>query len=184
MGVPGAGGEAKMGNGRDLKEGRMLPASIADVPLQSSASDQMQSPIEEVSIPIQPTLSQRILYMVTVLCELSDDHNQGNKRKQQHLESLDGILHQLSDNIRSMMESPFNYEVDVYWILGCRWEEVLGEDANVWESYLQDQLLSNGVGLEVWEDAMPLDYEQTSLGPAGGNQRHLGEDAQSLDVQK
>ncbi|EED96152.1 predicted protein [Thalassiosira pseudonana CCMP1335] len=83
-----------------------------------------------------------------------------------------------------MMGSPFNYEVDVYWILGCRWEEVLGEDANVWESYLQDQLLSNGVGLEVWEDAMPLDYEQTSLGPAGGNQRHLGEDAQSLDVQK
>ena len=122
--------------------------------------------------------------MVTVLCELSDDHNQGNKRKQQHLESLDGILHQLSDNIRSMMESPFNHEVDVYWILGCRWEEVLGEDANVWESYLQDQLLSNGVGLEVWEDAMPLDYEETSLGPAGGNQRHLGEDAQSLDVQK
>ncbi len=118
MGVPGAGGEAKMGNGRDLKEGRMLSASIADVPLQSSASDQMQSPIEEVSIPIQPTLSQRILYMVTVLCELSDDHNQGNNRKQQHLESLDGILHQLSDNIRSMMESPFNYEVDVYWILG------------------------------------------------------------------
>jgi hypothetical protein len=61
---------------------------------------------------------------------------------------------------------------------------VLGEDANVWESYLQDQLLSNGVGLEVWEDAVPLDYEQTSLGPAGGNQRHLGEYAQSLDVQK
>ena len=28
VGVPGAGGEAKMGNGRDLKEGRMLPASI------------------------------------------------------------------------------------------------------------------------------------------------------------
>jgi hypothetical protein len=91
--------------------------------------------------------------------------------------NIDNILSTLSTNIQTMISH--HYTVDVYWILGCTWSDYnndlssfssssaltagkLSEDVSqYWKAYIAQQL-PNGVGLQIWEDAMPLDYDTYS----------------------
>ena len=71
-----------------------------------------------------------------------------------------------------MINHPEGYAVDVYWILGCAWSDYYLDKSSLslddfgkkemdvseyWNEYIARQL-PDGVGLQVWEDAMPLDY--------------------------
>ena len=82
-----------------------------------------------------------------------------------------------------------SYAVDVYWILGCSWSDYYNnfqqqqhqhsfpagklttEDEDVvseyWKVYIAQQL-PEGVGVQVWEDAMPLDYFYSYSSNEGG----------------
>eukprot|EP00984_Skeletonema_dohrnii_P007851 scaffold2899_cov85-Skeletonema_dohrnii-CCMP3373.AAC.7 len=93
--------------------------------------------------------------------------------------NIDSILSTLSINIQTMIAHPEGYTVDVYWILGCAWSDYNNsmlsssaasklnnneEVSEYWKEYIAQQL-PNGVGLQVWEDAMPLDYSAVAVPP-------------------
>jgi hypothetical protein len=129
-------------------------------------------------VMLEPTATTRMLYMVTVTCNL-----QSYNINTTTTTNLDDILSTLSSNIQTMIVYP-EYTVDVYWIMGCsssslgsayytttnnninlsdRKEEKAEKESSsaYWKSYIS-QHLPSGVGLEIWEDAMPLDYSLLS----------------------
>ena len=107
----------------------------------------------------------------------NNNHNNNAKINIQQT-NMNKILSNLATNIESIQHYPPNeiYTVDVYWIMGCTWSNYYSDDdddailiedgnddaaaattKNYWNEYIA-QRLPMGVGLEVWEDALPLDY--------------------------
>ena len=142
----------------------MLCCSSRNAFPEASRSSPEKLSFERRSTSERRGRSTSLLYVVTVLCDSTGDVDRGRAP------SLDALTERLSDNVRSMMESPFHYRVDVYWIMSCPWEHVLereyfikaddghrDDDRFSRDLYLRDRL-PDGVGLQVWEDAMPLEY--------------------------
>ena len=91
----------------------------------------------------------RVLYIVTTLAE----YNTGTRSTIKGQDRLGEVLMPvLVDSVESMISPPFNYDVDVYLICGYPMS-----------SHREDEIrsrLPNNVGLEVWDDASPLGYDQ------------------------
>ncbi|KAK1734248.1 hypothetical protein QTG54_015015 [Skeletonema marinoi] len=113
--------------------------------------------------------------------------------------NIDSLLSTLSTNIQTMITHPEGYTVDVYWMLGCAWSDynsMLSSSASelnnneeiseYWKEYIAQQL-PNGVGLQIWEDAMPLDYSAAAVPfkdkTAGQQQQRQGRQTAHSDAQ-
>lgn len=92
--------------------------------------------------------SLRALFVVTTLSEY-DKGTRGTTRGADRLRNV--VIPVLQDSVSSMVDR--GWEVDVYLILG--YESLLPERWKVVEAALPD-----GVGLEVWEGAMPSYYKR------------------------
>ena len=96
--------------------------------------------IEQIDNLTKKRINQRI-----------NNNNKTNKRngydRLQHV-----VLSQLSDSVKSMVDK--GWKVDVYLVLGYK---SLASDRR----QMIQNALPNGVGLEVWEDAIPYHYEKT-----------------------
>lgn len=91
----------------------------------------------------------KILYIVTALAEYNTGQR-ATKRGQDRLGEV--VLPIIVDGVESMVASPFNYDVDVFLVLGY----TLREDRR---QMIADRL-PEGVGLEVWDDASPAGYSK------------------------
>ena len=90
----------------------------------------------------------RVLFIVTTLSEY-DKGTRGTTHGDDRLKDL--VLPLLVDGVSSMVER--GWHVDVYLI--CGFEKLIDSRRQMIQNALPD-----GVGLEVWEDAIPLYYEK------------------------
>lgn len=91
----------------------------------------------------------KVLLVVTSLVEY-DKGTRGTQHGYDRLQHV--VLSQLSDSVKSMVDK--GWKVDVYLVLGYK---SLASDRR----QMIQNALPNGVGLEVWEDAIPYHYEKT-----------------------
>ena len=91
----------------------------------------------------------KVLFVVTSLVEY-DKGTRGTQHGYDRLQHV--VLSQLSDSVKSMVDK--GWKVDVYLVLGYK---SLASDRR----QMIQNALPNGVGLEVWEDAIPYHYEKT-----------------------
>ena len=118
---------------------RHLAVSLDDDDQQQSQNDQQQQ---------QQTT--KILYIVTALAEY-DTGDRGTKYGDDRLQRL--LLPVLMDSLKSLQSNPL-YKIDVYLILG--WE--LKDERR---ALIMDALsIINDVGIEIWDDAIPLSYDK------------------------
>lgn len=111
---------------------------------------------------IQQDQPLRVLYVVTTLSEY-DKGTRGTTRGADRLQNV--VIPVIQDGVKSMVER--GWHVDLFLL--CGYEELLPERRQLIKDKLPD-----GVGLEVWDDAMPLYYSKGSAAkPMEG---------QSLDV--
>ena len=91
----------------------------------------------------------RILHIITALAE----YNSGNRATVKGQDLLQDIMIPvLVNSVETMISSPYQYQVDVYLILG--WKLVAEQRR------LIEDALPEGVGLEIWDDATPLGYDK------------------------
>lgn len=96
-----------------------------------------------------PEKPLRVLHIVTALAEYNNG-SRGTERGEDRLQNV--FIPVLQNSVRSMISPPYNYQVDVYLVLGWKLKperRKLIEDA-----------LPEGVGLQVWDDATPLGYDR------------------------
>ena len=91
----------------------------------------------------------RVLFVITSLVEY-DKGTRGTEHGYDRLQNI--MLPPLVDGVKSMTDR--GWEVDVYLVLGFK--ELLPERRKLIQDALPD-----GVGLEVWDDAIPLHYAKT-----------------------
>ena len=91
----------------------------------------------------------RILYVMTSLTD-TNNGERGTIRGEDRLQEV--TIPTLVDGIKSMISPPYNFEVDVYLILG--WQ-LIPERREIIENALPD-----GVGLEIWDNAVPYGYNK------------------------
>lgn len=89
----------------------------------------------------------RLLHIVTALAEYNNG-SRGTLRGQDRLQEV--MIPILVESVSSMLE--YGYQVDVYLILG--WD--LKDERRL----LIEEALPEGVGLQIWNDATPLGYDQ------------------------
>mmetsp|Transcript_6937 Transcript_6937/g.15140 ORF Transcript_6937/g.15140 Transcript_6937/m.15140 type:complete len:535 (+) Transcript_6937:18-1622(+) len=145
--------------------GRRRLSAAAEDP--ASVSSSSSGPIGEIlskatSQPPDPAEPFRILYIVTTLSEY-DKGTRGTTRGADRLQNV--VIPVIEDAISSMVER--GWEVDLYLL--CGYEKLLPDRRK-----LIEDALPQGVGLEVWEDAMPLFYSKSNANKPKADQ--------SLDV--
>ena len=91
----------------------------------------------------------RILHIVTALAEYNNGRR-GTERGEDRLQKV--FIPVLVSSVESMIAEPYNYEVDVYLILHFK---LLPERRKLIEDALPE-----GVGLQVWDEATPIAYDQ------------------------
>lgn len=90
----------------------------------------------------------RVLHIVTALAE----YNNGRRNTISGEDRLQKVMIPiLVDSVESMISEPYNYQVDVYLVLGWK---LLPERRKLIEDALPE-----GVGLQIWDDATPLGYD-------------------------
>ncbi|KAL7464891.1 hypothetical protein ACHAXS_005215 [Conticribra weissflogii] len=138
---------------------------------------------------------QKILYIVTMTCPYSSSQNDRKSSKNVNVNSshllqsdyqlsFNSTMSTIYENVRNIMNSSRDtslFQVDVYLILGCMFEDLDLEvddsgDSLEWNNsrfsldFHVRNFLPNGVGLQIWEDAMP--YEMTYS--AKGDEKGIG----------
>ena len=101
-------------------------------------------------VPLTGTVlsKTRILYVVTTLAE----YNTGGRETKKDQDRLGEVLiPSLVDSVRTMVNAPFHYHVDVFLI--CAYELRPEREEQI------RMALPGGVGLQVWDRAAPLGYE-------------------------
>jgi hypothetical protein len=88
----------------------------------------------------------RVLYVITTLSEY-DKGTRGTTRGADRLQNV--VIPVIQDGVKSMVDR--GWHVDLYFLVG--YEELRPERRQLIEDVLPD-----GVGLEVWDDSMPLFY--------------------------
>lgn len=91
----------------------------------------------------------RILHIVTALRDINTG-TRGTSRGEDRLQKV--FIPVLKRSVESMLHTDYNFEVDVYLILGWK---LLPERRKLIEDALPE-----GVGLQVWDDAIPLGYDK------------------------
>jgi hypothetical protein len=91
----------------------------------------------------------RILHIVTALAEYNNGRR-GTERGEDRLQKV--FIPVLASSVESMMADPYNYQVDVYLVLHFK---LLPERRKLIEDALPD-----GVGLQVWDEATPIAYDE------------------------
>jgi hypothetical protein len=91
----------------------------------------------------------RILHIVTALRDINNG-SRGTKAGEDRLKNV--FIPILKHSVESMMAPPYNYEVDVFLVLG--WN-IAPE-----RKQLIEDALPEGVGLQIWNDAVPLGYDR------------------------
>jgi len=91
----------------------------------------------------------RVLHIVTALAEYNSGHR-GTTKGQDRLQEV--MIPVLVDSVSTMISPPHNYEVDVYLVLGWKLKPE--------RRRLVEDALPEGVGLEIWDDASPLGYDE------------------------
>lgn len=116
----------------------------------TNATSSSGNAISTTSVSIRtPLISQtRVLYIVTSLVEFNIGHR-NTIRGQDRLGEI--VIPILADSIQTMVQSPFHYHVDVYFI--CAYSLSAERENQI------QQALPFGVGLQVWDDASPMGYE-------------------------
>merc|ERR1719162_1894204 len=90
----------------------------------------------------------RVLHIVTALT----DYNNGRRGTIHGEDRLQKVMIPvLVDSVSTMISPPYNYQVDVYLVLGWK---LIPERRKLIEDALPE-----GVGLEIWDDASPLGYD-------------------------
>jgi len=93
----------------------------------------------------------RVLHIVTALRDINNG-SRGTEAGEDRLQQV--FIPILKNSVESMISPPYNYEVDVYLVLGWK---LLPERRKLIEDALPE-----GVGLQVWDDAIPLGYDMPS----------------------
>jgi hypothetical protein len=105
---------------------------------------------DEISPRQDNDQGKRILYVITS----SNEFNTGDKKTKEGQDRfMEIMVPVLLDGVETMVT---DYHVDVYLILGYK----LSHE----RQQLLQQQLPNGVGLEVWNEAKPANYDYISLG--------------------
>lgn len=107
----------------------------------------------------------KILYIVTTLAEYNNGMRKTVKGQDRLAEVLIPVL---VDSVESMISVPYNYNVDVYLILGYT--------LTLERRQMISDRLPAGVGFQVWDDAAPLGYDARK----SGNEDHLVENTRAL----
>jgi len=125
------------------------PTTVGELP---------QDKVSDVGIGVQPSLKNvhstdtkpiRVLHVVTALAEYNTGRR-GTTSGEDRLQKV--FIPVLKSSVESMVEPPYNFEVDVYLILGWK---LLPERRKLIEDALPE-----GVGLQIWDDAIPLGYDR------------------------
>jgi len=90
----------------------------------------------------------RILHIVTALAEYNSGLR-GTITGQDRLQEV--MIPVLVDSVSTMISPPYQYQVDVYLVLGWKLKAE--------RRRLIEDALPEGVGLEIWDDATPLGYD-------------------------
>ncbi len=90
----------------------------------------------------------RICHIVTALRDINDG-SRGTSSGEDRLQKV--FIPILKNSVESMIAPPYNYQVDVFLVLGWK---LLPERRKLIEDALPE-----GVGLQVWDDAIPLGYD-------------------------
>ena len=113
--------------------------------LGSTAESKLVNAFEGANNPSRPF---KILNIVTALAE----YNNGARGTMQGDDRLvNMLLPLLSESVNSMLEHKSHWQVDVYLILGWNLEPARRK--------LIEEALPKGVKLEIWDDAIPLGYD-------------------------
>ena len=91
----------------------------------------------------------RILHIVTALRDINNG-TRGTQHGEDRLKNV--FIPILKNSVESMMAPPYNYQVDVYLVLGWK---LTSERRKLIEDALPE-----GVGLQVWDDAIPFGYDR------------------------
>jgi len=103
-------------------------------------------PSTSASTPDKPI---RVLHIVTALAEYNNG-SRGTEHGEDRLQKV--FLPILKNSVESMIAAPYNYQVDVFLVLGWK---LLPE-----RKKLIEDALPEGVGLQIWDDAVPLGYDR------------------------
>jgi hypothetical protein len=91
----------------------------------------------------------RILHIVTALRDVNNG-SRGTTSGEDRLQKV--FIPILKNSVESMIADPYNYQVDVYLVLGWK---LLPERRKLIEDALPE-----GVGLQVWDNAIPYGYDR------------------------
>ena len=91
----------------------------------------------------------RILHIVTALRDINNGQR-GTVHGEDRLQKV--FIPILKNSVESMISEPYNYQVDVFLVLGWK---LLPERRKLIEDALPE-----GVGLQIWDDAIPFGYDR------------------------
>ncbi len=131
-----------------------ISSSHSLTPDSHAASDASKTP---ALIPSRRALQEddqddqplRILHIVTALRDVNNG-SRGTQHGEDRLQKV--FIPILKNSVESMMAEPYNYQVDVYLVLGWK---LLPERRKLIEDALPE-----GVGLQIWDDAIPFGYDR------------------------
>lgn len=125
----------------------------SDTKSKDNAGAVGENQVEPLALPIHSTDEKpiRVLHIVTALRDINNGQR-GTEHGEDRLVKV--FIPVLKNSVESMIAPPYNYQVDVYLILG--W--TLTDERRK----LIEDALPEGVGLQVWNDAIPLAYDKPS----------------------
>lgn len=125
-----------------------------DIPDNNSSTNNSRRQLLEIedeseSVNDNDEKPLRVLHIVTALRDINNG-SRGTLHGEDRLQKV--FIPILQNSVESMLAPPYNYQVDVYLVLGWKLtpeRRKLIEDA-----------LPEGVGLQVWDDAIPFGYDR------------------------
>mmetsp|Transcript_23464 Transcript_23464/g.34804 ORF Transcript_23464/g.34804 Transcript_23464/m.34804 type:complete len:606 (+) Transcript_23464:214-2031(+) len=135
---------------------KKIPAPFTGVGRQAKAKVNAggeNNQVEALALPIHSTDDKpiRVLHIVTALRDINNGQR-GTEHGEDRLVKV--FIPVLKNSVESMIAPPYNYQVDVYLVLG--W--TLTDERRK----LIEDALPEGVGLQIWNDAIPLAYDKPS----------------------
>jgi len=128
----------------------IINSANINIDTDATANLHKSKPITAGMVPQHtPEKPLKVLHIVTALAEYNNG-SRGTERGEDRLQNV--FIPVLKNSVQSMVSPPYNYQVDVFLVLGWKLKperRKLIEDA-----------LPEGVGLQVWDDATPFGYDR------------------------
>lgn len=154
--VSNAAGSTNTGTGSASKSLNAITAAMGTNALRAdsrhmedNAHENTKSDVGLANVHSTEDEPIRVLHIVTALAEYNNGYR-GTKRGEDRLQNV--FIPVLKSSVESMLEPQFNFQVDVYLVLGWK---LLPERRKLIEDALPE-----GVGLQIWDDATPLGYDR------------------------